>query len=134
MVGRSCLSSSAWPKTRTRRSESMGYGKTSTDRKRSVKTYNILHLLQFLTMDIVEKMSVDKAPMVEKVTILEDRLTVLTHMCLSDSSNLLAVSASRIFANEWGGTLKVFKSSKDHAFVEAEEVALTAGNCASLIL
>ena len=43
------------------------------------------------------------------------------------------MSASRIFANTWGGTLKVFKSSKDHAFVEAEEVALTAGNCASLI-
>ena len=90
----------------------------------SVKTYNILHL-QFLTMDIVEKMSVDKAPMVEKVTILEDPSSQIDAMCLSDSSNLLAVSASRIFANAWGGTLKVFKSSKDHAFVEAEEVALT---------
>ena len=38
----------------------------------NVKTYNIRLHRQFLTMDIVEKMSVDKAPMVEKVTILED--------------------------------------------------------------
>ena len=45
----------------------------------SVKTYNILHL-QFLTMDIVEKMSVDKAPMVEKVTILEDPSSQLTQV------------------------------------------------------
>ena len=76
-------------------------------------------------MDIVENRSVDKAPMVEKVTILDDPSSQIDAICLSDSSNLLAVSASRIFANTWGGTLKVFKSSKDRAFVEAEEVELT---------
>jgi len=84
-------------------------------------------------MEIVENRSVDKAPMLEKVTILDDPSSQIDAICLSDSSNLLAVSASRIFANTWGGTLKVFKSSTDRAFVEAEEVELTGGNCASLI-
>ena len=84
-------------------------------------------------MEIVECTSVDKDPMMEKVTILDDPSSQVDSMCLNHNSNLLAVSASRIFANTWCGTLKVFKSSKDRSFVKAEEVELTGGNCASLI-
>eukprot|EP00943_MAST-04B_sp_MAST-4B-sp1_P002132 g2132.t1 len=68
-----------------------------------------------------------------RTTIIDESKSQIDSIYLSETSQLLAVSLSNIFADTWSGKLKVFRANAQHVYSEIESVDLIGGNSASVI-